>query len=218
MRLISLILTYVFHPSLIITHCLCIYLAIFPEAFGVDRFFLKTPFLFSTIFMTFLLPGLAVFLMRRLKLVGSMTLLTAKERIGPYIAGMVFYLWYYITIRANFEIPALFKVLVLGSVITLAILFFINNFSKVSAHMAGMAGITFFCLLFIFPQYSSIIDYLDFPLLFRQRPQLLPAFMAICSGLVGSARLHLGVHTLQQVFGGFLAGLLAQLISLNIHF
>ena len=139
MKIFSQILTYIFHPSLVITYCLSVFLFIYPEAFGVDRFFLQTPFLF----------------MRQLKLVGSMSLLTAKERVGPYIIGMVFYIWYYFTIRSNFEIPALFKSLVLGSAITLAILFFFNNFSKISAHMAGMAGLTFFALVFIF---LSIVD------------------------------------------------------------
>ena len=218
MKIFSQILTYIFHPSLVITYCLSVFLFIYPEAFGVDRFFLQTPFLFSTIFMTFLLPGLAVFLMRQLKLVGSMSLLTAKERVGLYIIGMVFYIWYYFTIRSNFEIPALFKSLVLGSAITLAILFFFNNFSKISAHMAGMAGLTFFALVFIFPEYSRLIDFNDFPVFFQHSPQFFPAIIIFCSGLVGFARIYLGVHTEMQVFGGFLVGLLSQLIAWNITY
>lgn len=124
MKIIAKIISVLFHPSLMITYAFILFLIINPYIFGVDRFLLRTPLLFSVIFLSFLFPGGTVLMMRKLNLISGITLQNPKERIGPYIAAIIFYLWLYINIRSNFEIPELFKSLVLGSTISLCLLFF----------------------------------------------------------------------------------------------
>ncbi|HQW13010.1 MAG TPA: hypothetical protein PK076_10180 [Saprospiraceae bacterium] len=218
MKIIAKIISVLFHPSLMITYAFILFLIINPYIFGVDRFLLRTPLLFSVIFLSFLFPGGTVLMMRKLNLISGITLQNPKERIGPYIAAIIFYLWLYINIRSNFEIPELFKSLVLGSTISLCLLFFFNNFNKVSAHMAGMTGLSMFTLFLIYTPHSGMISLSLLSPVFERIPALLPALVIFCTGLVGYARIELGVHTLKQICGGFMIGLFSQMIAYIVYF
>lgn len=208
-RLIS-VLT---HPMWMVTWGLLIYLKVNPFAFGVYQWTLKWPLLLMVFVLTFFFPALVIFLLRRLGFIDSYEMQSPRERIIPYIATSVFYLWLYVTTKSNPEIPALFKAFTLGSVISLFLVFFINNFSKISAHMAGLGGLLMSVLVLSYQAGSN--DGLGF---LTSRPQNLPSIILLLSGLTGSARLSLGAHKLQEVAGGFVVGLLGQLIALKFYF
>lgn len=218
MKIAATIISYVFHPTLIISYALALFLFANPFIFGVDRFYLQSPLFISVAFMTFLLPGINVFIMKKIGLVSNFNLDLPKQRIGPYIAVIVFYLWLYLTIRTNFEIPSLFKCLVMGSTITLGILFFVNNFSKVSSHMAGMAGLFLFTSMMIQRQYGGDIHLSFLGSWFEASRALLPAIIVVCTALVAFSRLELRMHSRQEIIGGLIIGVLGQLIALMIYY
>lgn len=207
------ILSFFTHPLWMITFGLFIYLKLDPYAFGVYDWTLRIPFVITVFMMTFFFPALVIFLLLKLDFIKSIELHTARERIIPYIATSIFYLWLYITTRSNPEIAALFKIFVLGTVITLFLIFFINNFSKASAHMAGLAGLLILTIALAYRLGPN--DGLGW---LTSRPSNLPSMVVLIAGLTGSARLKLEAHTWQELLGGFFIGLLGQLIALKIYF
>ncbi|MBK6902848.1 MAG: hypothetical protein IPH04_08560 [Saprospirales bacterium] len=68
----------------------------------------KIPLLLAVFFSSFVIPGIAVLMLRFLGLVESMELRDKKERIGPYIITGIFYLWLYINFRNDPNMPRSF--------------------------------------------------------------------------------------------------------------
>lgn len=207
----------IFHPLLITTYVLCIYLLVNPFAFGSNTIQREIPLIMMVFSLTFVIPAVVVIMSKKLGLVNSLTLKTKMERVIPYIATAIFYLWLYITTRSNPEIPALFKSFVLGAIISLFLLFFINNFSKISAHTSGMGGMLMFTFLLIGSRGGA---YDLTPLLggwSESRPIILPIAALLITGLVASSRLWLRAHSADEVYGGFFVGCLGQIIALRIY-
>jgi len=196
-----------------ITLGLLIFLKVDPYGFGVYDWTLRVPLVLTVFMLTFFFPALVIFLLRKLDFIKNIELHTAKERIIPYIATSIFYLWLYITTRSNPEIPSLFKAFVLGTVVTLFLIFFINNFSKASAHMAGLAG-----LLVLTIALASRFGPNEGLGWLTSRPNNLPALVMLITGLTGSARLKLEAHTWQELLGGFFMGIVGQLVAMKIYF
>ena len=119
----------------------------------------------------------------------------------------------------NHQIPTAYTSFVLGATIALFFAFFINIFSKISAHAVGMGGmlgmVVITMLLFSYDTFTVTI-------FFTQTLQLnmMTVFMLmiILSGLVGTARLILRAHDPRDVYGGFLVGFTAQFIALRFLF
>src|SRR5690625_6795899 len=114
--------------------------------------------IFQTIITCTLLPLIAIFVMRRLNLISSLQLEDRRERIGPYIVMMIFLIWYYLSVDL-YGIAPIYRIFILGGIITLITLFVFYLFRKVSLHSAGMCGLLTnvflhssdfdFCLLFV---------------------------------------------------------------------
>jgi len=214
---IAYVISVIFHPLLMITYALLIFLKVNPYAFGVYDMSMKMPFVLMVFALTFFFPFLVLFLLKKLGFVQTVDLHTARERIIPYIATSVFFLWFYVTTRSNPEIPSLFKAYVLGSISTLFMVFFINNFSKVSAHMAGITALIVFSVALTMGLGGNIVlENLLGPL--GSRPANLPTIMILLTGILASCRLKLNAHTRQELLGGFILGILGQVIAYKVYF
>ena len=79
--------------------------------------------------------------------------------------------------------------------------FFLNIFLKVSMHTIGMG-----CLFAISLKMLSLSNY-----------NLIIPFSCVIlvAGLVASARMKLGAHDPPEIYGGFLAGIICQVIAFN---
>jgi hypothetical protein len=164
---------------------------------------------------TFLMPMFAVFLMRSLKMVQTMQLADRHERIGPYILTGVFYLWMYVNFRSNPLIPKPFVIVMLGSTIALFLVFFANNFSKVSAHAAGMGGLVGMALInTVFFNFDTFTVGLGSLGTFEVSTNFLLMTCIVLAGLVCTARLLLRAHTEPQVYFGFAVGFASQFLAL----
>jgi membrane-associated phospholipid phosphatase len=179
-----------------------------PYAFGVNSIFEKRAvvLLLSVFFTTFLLPGVGVALMKMLGLIKSFEMEDAKDRIGPYIVTGIFYLWLFKNLWSGGGAPWLYVVFTLGAALGLFLAFFINNFTKISAHATGVAGFATLALLAAF-EWSG--TYITLPLFGGSLQVSLWAVAVLCivfAGLVGTARLALGAHTQLDVWRGYMAG------------
>lgn len=203
----SKLISLVFHPLFIITYVTVFYLAVDPYGFGVPTIGSQVPFILMIFFTTAIIPIIAVLLMKFLGLVQSLELKDAKERIGPYIVTGIFYIWLTVNLFNNSEVPKLYVIFILGSAIGLFVSFFINNFTKISAHGVGMGGMLgFFLLLLQSPVQKIWLEIsssqaIGIPVIFVF---LLAVFL---TGLVGTSRLLLKAHEVKEVFQGILVGI-----------
>jgi hypothetical protein len=206
-----------FHPLLILSYMTVLLLVVNPYWFGVHQISEKIPLLIAVFFSSFLIPIIAVAMMRFLGLVESFELRDKRERIGPYIVTAIFYLWLFINFRNDPNIPPPFAAFVLGSVIGLFLAFFINIFSKISAHTVGMGGLTGMLLILLnMGSFDPVFIHLG--ALGSIITTLGTIFLAVvvCAGLVGAARLVLRAHDAIDVYGGYLVGLAAQFFAFRV--
>lgn len=217
LRGIARLISILFHPLLILTWITIVLLVVNPYWFGVHRPADKAPLLLAIFFSSFVIPGISVLLMRFLGMVETIELKDKKERIGPYIATGVFYLWLYVNFRNDPGVPPHFAAFVLGSVIGLFLAFFINNFSKISAHAVGMGGLTgMFIILTSLGSFDPVFIRLGSLGAIQTTVTTLLLLSILAAGLVGSSRLILKAHEPIDLFGGYMVGLAAQFFAFRI--
>ncbi|MDO8366167.1 MAG: hypothetical protein Q7T20_05165 [Saprospiraceae bacterium] len=198
------------HPLLVLTYMLLLMLIINPFAFGAHHIGdQRTVILFFyVVSTTFLIPGLGVSLLKPLGLVQSLEMRDKQERIGPYIITGIFYLWMFKNFT-NGAVPELFAKFVLGATIGLFFAFFVNIFTKISAHATGMGGFIGMVLLLAFEWSGSTFGL--GPILLSLNAIL--AVVILLAGLVGMARLSLGGHTQADLWQGYVAGFVAVMLA-----
>ena len=137
-----------------------------------------------------------------------------SNRIGPFIAAGIFYLWLFANFNRLPDIPVIFKSAILGAIIALFVSFLINIFSRISLHTVGMGGLVGLIVIsipafgysnFHFQNEFYSIYYLLFIIIFL-------------AGLVGSARMILKNHEAGDLIGGYSVGFFTQLIALQFVF
>lgn len=146
---------------------------------------------------SFLFPVLNIFILFRLKRIPTITLSGQKERTFPYLLTGLFYLGLaYLLMDVNIW-PSI-KLFIFGGGVAILLTALINFRNKISAHMVGIGGLL------------GVIISASFLIRFDMTPYYI--LIIILAGLIGTARLVLGEHRPQQIYSGFLLGLLVQLI------
>lgn len=194
------IVSYIFHPLFIPTYVTAFLLYLHPYIFlGTDPAdkIKKLAFVF---FNTGFVMAFAVFLMRRLGLIGSLYLRTSQERIIPYAAATIFYFWAWYVAHKQPDNPVLFVQFLLGSFLAVCGAWLFNIRGMISMHATAMGGLVMFFLLLTFTTDHASGSYVAVPLLL--------------AGLVTTCRLIVDAHSLKQITIGFILGALSQLIAL----
>lgn len=167
------------------------------------------------LFTAVIIPGIAILLMYGIGLINSLALRERSERIGPLMITTVAYLWLFLNIRTHNAIPGLFSAFILGALISLIIAFFINNFQKISLHAVGMGGFLIAIINILITNgraYTSIQISDSYTLTIHAIVFIMS--IIIVSGAVLSSRLYLKAHTLQDVMGGVMVGVVGQFLAL----
>lgn len=203
------------HPLLMLTYSLLLLLALNPYAFSVRSLTDKPAMLLliSVFTTSFVLPGFGVALLKPLGLVKSLALADKQERIGPYILSGVFYLWLYKNLASGGQAPALYTTFVLGATIGLFFAFFVNIFTKISAHAVGMGGLIAMLLMTGSVWGDTVFNIPMFGGAVQLSLNVVIALAVILAGLVGTARLALGAHTPADLYRGYAAGFVAMLLA-----
>jgi hypothetical protein len=172
--------------------------------------------IFSVIMLTIFFPLFSVFMMKMLDLIKSFQMEDKTERIGPLIVTGTFYLWLFVNIKDNSNIPDAFSFFVLGSTIALFLSLMLNSFTKISLHTVGMGGLlagTFFIRYFF--SYDSFFIYLPFGTL-NVHTNLVLLLVIVIAGAVGTSRLLLKAHDTFDVYGGYIVGIFSQIVAFRI--
>ena len=207
-----------FHPLLIVTYMLLVQLAINPYLFGKNSLQANDLLIVQIVIFSFVLPAFMVGMMKAVGLIDSLHMEDKQERVIPYIGTGIFYFWMYLSLHKNQHIPVSFTAAVLGSVLSLAIIFFINIFTKISAHAAGVGGLVAMVLImmrwFSYPTFDLMLGGTTYQIAIST---ILIAVILV-AGLVGSSRLLLQAHTPQDLYAGFLVGFGTQFVALAFLF
>ena len=210
MRLISTIISWIFLPLFMpvlallivfyapssITYCFqedCLY-SLYPET--------KNGVLILFAILTIVAPGLSLLFLRTQGIINSIEMETSQERNIPiiimflYAIALFVFLWF--KSPEGYFPKYLFSLPLSGILVTFTF-FWLNRWDKVSIH-AGSVGILVGFLL------AYMIHHGNLP--------VWPLVLSLgISGIVISARLYLGKHTLRQVGVGWGVGLLITFIT-----
>ncbi len=135
------------------------------------------------------------------KIVKSVQMENAKERLIPYfVTGVLYIFSYYLLIRLGS--PTTINKLILIASLSVFSLFFLSFFSKISAHMVGVGGLIG-ALIAISFNFNVNLEYYIIGTI-------------IISGILGYSRLALNKHKPYQIYSGWFIGLTISLIVLFI--
>ena len=217
MKIAAQFISIIFHPLLMLTYMLVLLLVVNPYLFGVHSAGEGKILILRTFITSFFLPAFAIFLMHRLNMVGSFHMPDRRDRIGPFIATGVFYLWVFRSVLNDNNMPTAFLIAALGATLVLFLCFFINLFFKVSLHAAGVGGFAGMVLITMW-LYSkgNFTAWLPFVGFCTVSINLVLLLSIVAAGLVGTARLVLGAHSSKELYAGFAVGLLSQYIALKV--
>lgn len=196
MKILSKILSYLFHPLLMTTWFTLLLLYTNPFSFAG----LSSGIVIAVVFInTFMFPAISILLMRKLGFIEDLEMPDHKQRIIPLVASIIFYVWAYLATR-KINFPYMMGVFMMGVLVSLFASFVINVFYKVSLHMVGVSGALTAIMLLVFVSPSDLSYYF--------------LAMILLTGAVASARLYLGAHTMKEVYVGFLVGMFGQVFGL----
>ena len=220
LRLLAQLISIIFHPLLIVTYMLVLLMLVNPYLFGVSNIGdQSSKLLILQIFLsTFFIPGVAVAMLRFTGMIRSFQMESKQERIGPYVITGILYLWMFRNFLDNPSIPTAFTSFLLGATIALFFAFFINIFSKISAHAVGVGGllgmVVITMLLFSYDTFTILSPRGTMEI--SMSTVLLITILV--AGLVGTARLALQAHEPMDLYGGYLVGFASQFMALRFLF
>lgn len=194
-RILSFLLHPVFLPSLLFAW---IYF-LNPELFYGFSAKQKGLQFISVAYISLTFPILTVLLLWKLKFIESIHMHELKERYGVLIASMLFYFWVFWVFHKQFQSHLLIQTLLGGVFMTTVLVFLASILYKISMHTAGWSSAMTFAGVLAF-------HHLPYSL-------LLLIVTVLLAGLIGSARLNLKAHTMQEVYSGYMAGLTGMLLS-----
>lgn len=209
------IVSIVFHPVWFPFGMLLLYLHSNPFAFGLSEPFGDMILVLQTLITCTILPLIAVLVMWKVNLIPSLAMNNRMERIGPYIAMMIFLIWYYLNIDL-YGVAPVFRLYILGGIIALILTFVFNLFIKVSLHAVGIGGL-FLNLLIAkktFGYSSLILHFGQSDYLWSYDIMLGIAFLILFIVLL--SRFYLRKHTLTELFGGLILGFFGQFLAIPL--
>lgn len=187
----------IFHPLFLPFYVVAFLLYYHPSYFSGFSFYNKFILLRSTAINTILFPAFALLIMKGLGFVKSVLLHTQQDRIGPYLANMIFYFWM-ARVCFNFK-PELTPVLasfMTGVFLTTAVALIANIFYKISMHAIGCGGML--GIFIIIMNSNSML--MTWPL----------SIALLITGIVCTSRLIVSNHTQKEIYMGLAVGLVCQ--------
>lgn len=201
---------------LILSYALLLILVINPYLFAASDEKIVMLLIFSVVSLSLLFPMLATLMMKGIGLIDSLQMHDKRERIGPMIVTLVFYMWLFINIKSNGYVPDALRFFILGSTLSICLAFVLNTLTKISLHTVGMGGLLmgFLLIRYNYSYETFIIIFLGDT--YQLHTNILIMAIMIVAGAVGTARLYLKAHDEEQVYGGYFVGIISMLIAFRI--
>lgn len=194
------LVSWIFHPLWMIPLLMCLFYYLFPFLLKdklVEKEFIKL--LLIVTLNTTLFSIVFIAICKGLGLISKFSMPESKDRIIPMMGIMIFYFWCNHVLGNIENVPFLVRWLVLSSFWGIILLFIANIFYKVSAHAAaaGSAVALFAIYMIISPVNMSL-------------PFVCTVLIA---GIIGTARMVIGIHTPWEIWLAFIIGVVVQVAS-----
>jgi len=192
-KLIAKIISVIFHPLFMQGYGILILFFISGTFLSYLAGPVKNIVLIIIAVNTIILPLSVVPLYISQKIIKSIHMETARERVIPLVMNSIFfYLGFYLLNKL--QVPELIKMYVLASFSVVVVTLLVSLKWKISIHMMGIGGLT-----------GAIIS-----ISWHLGVDMKAVWMGLilCGGLIGFARLELNKHTPAQVYSGFFIGFL----------
>ena len=158
-----------------------------------SRYFIIT----ILVVFTITLPVITALLFKLFGLIDSVFMKTTKERMWPFIITLI---WYYMGYQLfnKIQVPQSLNLLMIGTISVISVAIIITIHWKISIHMLGIGGVI-----------GAIIGISQ---RFQFDHSLLLIVLFLFAGLIGYSRLKTKSHNFQQIYIGFIIGLVIEWI------
>ena len=219
-RILANLISVLLHPLFVIGYVMLFLMWANPYLFGFSGDKAEGLVVISIVSISVLFPMISILMMKALGLISALEMKDKNERIGPLIVTGLFYMWLYVNIRNNDSIPAALSFFVLGCTISVFLALIINSFTKISLHTIAAGGLATGMMYILFHFTYGHLD-VAIPVLqtqFRMSDRLVLIIIMFTAGAVGASRLYLKAHKENEIYGGYVVGILSQLIAIRIFF
>lgn len=198
MRKLAQLISVVTHPIFLPTWMFLIFMATGLCELALIREDICLAIVFAT---TFVMPALSLLLLKKIKIIKSITMERREDRFIPLFVMVIFL---YATSRFFNGIITLglYNFYLICNMLLCVVVFWINIYWKISMHGIGWGALS--ATLFIMTTVMADI--------------FLPYFVIsiLASGVVGTARLYLKSHSASQVYAGFAVGFMFVVIMYSV--
>ncbi|MBH83744.1 MAG: hypothetical protein CMP70_03610 [Flavobacteriales bacterium] len=158
-----------------------------------SRYFIIT----ILVVFTITLPVITALLFKLFGLIDSVFMKTTKERMWPFVITLI---WYYTGYQLfnKIQVPQSLNLLMIGTISVISVAIIITIRWKISIHMLGIGGVI-----------GAIIGISQ---RFQFDHSLLLIVLFLFAGLIGYSRLKTKSHNFQQIYIGFIIGLVIEWI------
>ena len=196
MKTLYKVITIIFQPLLVPTYGMILLMTM--DVFSPLPFFWRLVAVVGTFVFTGLLPALPVLLLMRRGDVHDVFISKREERTMPYLFSFMAYVFWALFMWRTMQFPLFIVAMGIGSAISIFIIIFINFKWKISAHVAGMGGL------------SGAVFGVCYRLAIN--PVWLFIIVLTVSAIVALSRIELKAHTPAQTLAGFSIGFVAVFI------
>ncbi|MFN0033165.1 MAG: hypothetical protein ACKVOR_13475 [Flavobacteriales bacterium] len=150
-------------------------------------------------------PAVSMLIMIKYGMLSSIELRERKERFGPYMLVIFYYVLSYVMLRwKGVHLPRTVYSFFISVVISLIVSMVINTFWKISVHMLAQGGV-FGTLLGV-----NVID--------PNMDIIFPTLSLLMAGATAYSRLYVDAHTPGQVYAGFSLGAVVNFFIISEKF
>lgn len=217
-EIIARLSSFILHPIFYLVLNLFLLMSVKPHWFGVNHWSDKTLLLILVSIYSIVIPGIAILMLKILGVVKTLEMKEKHERIIPLIICMIFYLWLWINLKQDLNIPAVWIMFILCSVITTGLSLVINNWIKLSIHTAGITATLLFWVMMNFQYCKESNCYINFAKNSTSQFKLEYFLMILTflGGWIMTARLILEQHKVKEIVSGIFIGLIGIVAAYKI--
>lgn len=201
MRLLSKLISFLFHPMLIPTYGSIFYFMVSPKYNPTE---LKLGNLIPIFILTALIPLGGILILKQFGMIRSKLMLTAEERIYPLLIYLALLLMVLIRVIPNNYSVELYYFFMGIALSTTSCLLLALLGKVVSLHMVGIGTLLMFIVNLSFHFERNIVVAIS--------------LCTLLTGLLASSRMFLQRHGRAGVLTGWLIGMISQLILIQFWF
>jgi hypothetical protein len=198
MRGLAQVISVVFHPLWMPIATYLVILALDPFIYVHQSVF---SFLLFILIINTLAPGISVAIMVKRKMVTSLEIKNRKERLAPFILVLLYYILAYILIRVKgIQVPEEIMSLLSALIFSLLVAMLVSLRMKISVHLMAQGAIAGVLIALSIKHNLGL--------------SAAVSLAVLIAALVAWARLKLEVHSLKEVYAGYLTGAIIQFVFL----